>query len=249
MIKRGELLTVSELSEQLAAVIRSWNEHRFEHRREDNGKSPLSIYEEEARAYPVTVLPDHLLDYLFLPRRKCRIRRSTVSFTTDYFGRCEYYHPRLAQHAGKDAEVRWDPYDPEQVWVFRPKDVPEAAWGDEDPLTAEQWRAVDPRNRTEVAERRRVQQELIRETRELYRRWARPEVREIRKMDPAERKAAGLKRQQELRLIRTELDEEQPRRAAAGISEETIQRIFARWREQEEKERFLPQQHWDDEDY
>lgn len=197
-VKANELLRIPELVERVTGEIEGWNIHFFKNRGPDTGKSPLQIYNEEVKAHPVTTLSEDVLDYIFLPFYEVTIRRSQVKIRHEFLKKTlTYYHPELANHNGADVTVRYNPFDPEAVWIFREGKLI---------CQAEGWGVINPKNTEHVRERIAKQNSLIKQVSEIYKAH-KPEEKTIPRISPHEREARQLKRAQELRIIRTQLDE------------------------------------------
>jgi len=202
-IKAGELLTVSELMDRISAIMDGWNNHEFVNRDPDTGVSPLHIYNVETEQYPVTHLSEDMLDYIFLPVRNLKIRRTLIRFKTDYFGGRSYYDRALADYMGREAEVCYDPYDPSSVWVFVDGKLI---------CQAEEWGMINPKLRDQVADRMAEQKRLINEIRDKYRNYL-PPRKPMRRINPHEREARELKT---VRVLKTQLEKDEERVAAVG---------------------------------
>lgn len=209
-IKAGELLTVSELMDVInTRVFDRWNNHEFKNRGPDTGVSPLHIYNVETEQYPVTRLSEDMLDYIFLPVRALKIRRTLIRFKTDYFGRRSYYDRALADYTGREAEVRYDPYDPSSVWVFVDGKLV---------CQAGEWGMINPKIKDQVGERMAEQKRLINEIRDRYRSYL-PPRKPMRRINPHEREAKKLKT---VRVLKTQLEKDEERVAAVGGQSERI---------------------------
>lgn len=202
-IKRGDFLFISELVERVTDVIEGWNTHLFKNRGVDTGKSPLQIYNEEVKKHPVTTLSEDVLDYIFLPFQEVTVRRSQVKIRHEFLKKTlTYYHPELANHTGAEVTVRYNPFDPEAVWVFAHSAKRKAQGGLI--CQAEEWGMINPKNMEHVRERIAKQNSLVKQVAEKYRAHT-PKEKTIPRISPHEREARQLK---EVRVLRTQLDEE-----------------------------------------
>jgi len=202
-IKTGNLLTVSALVDRITAVIDGWNAHAFKNRGPDTGKTPLQIYQEETTGHPVTTLADDVLEYIFLPVVTRKISRSQVRIRHDWFGPRSYYDRVLADYGGREAQVRYDPFDPACVWVFVDRKLV---------CQAAEWRTINPKATDEVAGRMAEQKRLIKQVREIYRNYQ-PPAKTVRMINPHEREARQLKT---VRVLRTQLEKDEGRLAVAA---------------------------------
>jgi hypothetical protein len=199
LIKGGGLLRVQELTDTLVGELSRWNEHAFKARDrapQDNGKSPLDIYTQETKQYPVHTLSDDTLDYIFLPRRELMIRRCQVGFQHEHLGKKVYYDRALADYQGTRAEVRYDPYDPSQVWVFVDGKLI---------CVADEWGMVNPKIPEQVEAKRAEQKALSDQVRATYRKYA-PPVTPVRRINKHEKEAREVKKVTELRIRKTSLE-------------------------------------------
>ena len=209
LIKAGGLLSVTELVGRIMEPIRRWNEHEFKNRQEDTGTSPLNIYKEEVAQHPVTTLSEEVLEYVFLPARETKVRRSQVTINHEHLGRRTYYARALADYNGREASVRFDPFDPGRVWVFVERKLV---------AEAPEWEMINPKIGADVEAKMREQKRLISDIRELYQGYA-PPARPVRRLNPHEREAREVKRARNVRVMRTSLE----KRAAVGGSAEVAE--------------------------
>lgn len=203
-IARRELLNQGEMAQEILAAIEEWNRHLFTNRGQDTGSSPLQIYERETEECPVTVFPDDVLDYLFLPEQIATVRRSEVRIKHPYLGPIDYHSPDLLNANGDRVFVRWHPYEAEWVWVFG-----SAKSGKPGELLAkaEIWESINPKDRQAVLEKMEKQGHLVKLVREHYQTYVPKGKKIIRAVSPYDRKARQLKEaaaeevQQSLRLV------------------------------------------------
>ena len=202
LIRAGGLLRMDHLVARVFAVIDRWNSHLFKNRNIDSGKSPLQIYNEETAKHPVTTLSDDVLDYIFLPMQETTVRRSQVKIKHPIYKKTlTYYDAELANHNGTAVTVRYNPFNPESVWIFRDSKLI---------CRAEEWRMINPKMRDEVAARIEAQNQLAKQIKERYEACL-PEKKKrshVPRIHPQEREARQVKATQALRVMRTPLDEE-----------------------------------------
>jgi len=201
LIRAGGLLRMDDLVARVFAVIDQWNNHIFKNRGVDNGKSPLQIYKEETAKHPVTTLSDDVLDYIFLPIHETVVRRSQVKIKHPIYKKTlTYYDAELSNHGGARVSVRFNPFDPRSVWIFRDSKLI---------CTAEEWGMVNPKMRDEVARRIEMQNHLVKQVKERYAACLPEKTKKshVPRIHPQEREARQVKESQELRLIRTSLDD------------------------------------------
>lgn len=211
-IKNKELFSVPELVEWVTGIIDQWNNHDFKNRgaEEDNGKSPLLIYKEGVDRHPVTTLSEDMLDYFFLPVRIVKkVSNSQVTFKTDYFGK-RFYHSRdLSDVNGREAQVRYDPFDWSAIWVFVDNKLI---------CQANEWGTINPKMSDVVADRMRQQKALNKQVMELYKKYC-PPGGTIRRINPHERQARELKT---VRVLRTQLEREEEQKAAVSGQQSVV---------------------------
>jgi hypothetical protein len=218
MIQEGRLLSIADMAAEMFGVDEQWNNHLFKNRGCDNGKSPLLVYREECAKHPVTTMSDDVLSYIFLPVQSATVRRSQVKIKHPWLQSLVYYHPELSGHGGKEVEVRFDPFDQGQVYVFSGRELL---------CTAEEWRVINPKSSDQVAEKIEAQRALEKKVRELYAQYAPTgeasrkgaKASQIRRIHPAEREAREVARANtdneknvvratgELRVMRTPFDD------------------------------------------
>lgn len=186
------------MSAKLISELTRWNEHRFKNRGEDNGRSPLEIYTEEIKHYPVATLSDDTLEYIFLPKRDLMIRRSQVSFKHEWLGKRVYYDRALADYQGHMAEVRYDPFDPWRAWVFVDGKLI---------CEAEEWEMINPKIADQVEAKRAEQKALADQIRATYKKYAPPKA-PVRKINRHEKEARDVKKVVELRIRKTSLEKQ-----------------------------------------
>lgn len=206
LIKAGGLLHIPELVERVTGVIEKWNAHLFKNRGPDTGKSPLQIYNEEVKTHPVTTLSEDVLDYIFLPFQEVMIRRSQAKIRHEFLKKTlTYYHPELANHNGTEVTVRYNPFDPEAVWVFTQSAERKAhgARGGQLICQAEEWGMINPKSTEHVRERIAKQNSLVKRVSEIYKAH-KPVEKTIPRISPHEREARALR---EVRVLRTQIDE------------------------------------------
>jgi hypothetical protein len=211
-IKAGELLSMSEMTDEIFSVIEEWNIHKFKNRNEDTGASPLGIYNKETQTYPVTTLSDDVLDYIFLPYQQCTIKRSQVRIKHDWLGRITYYDPELSNCGGAEASVRYDPFDPYHAWVFVDGKLV---------CRAEEWGMINPKVSDQVMQRIEMQNSLARQVKAKYEAY-KPERKGIPRIGPHDREARQVRQTEDgrqmmddrleravggLRVMKTPLDE------------------------------------------
>jgi len=196
LIKTDGLLSIPDLTASVIAELSRWNEHLFKNRNEDNGRSPLDIYTEEIKRFPVSTLSDDTLDYIFLPKRDCLIKRSSVNFRHEWLGKQVYYDRALADYQGYMAEVRYDPFDPSHVWIFVERKLI---------CEAEEWGMINPKISAQVEEKRAEQKALATQIKTLYQKYLPPKA-PVRRINRHEREARDIKKVTELRVMRTTLE-------------------------------------------
>ena len=206
LIKTGGLLDMPDLTGQILGEIEAWNRHLFKNRNKDNGKSPLEIYTEEIKHFPVTTLSDDTLDYIFLPKWDQVIKRCQVSFQHEWLGKKVYYDRALADFQGCMAEMRYDPFDPWRVWVFVDGKLI---------CEAEEWEMINPKVTDQVAEKMAEQKALAAQIKETYKKYL-PPKQPIRRINPHEREARQMRKaqsakgiEQEIRVLETSLEKAQ----------------------------------------
>lgn len=221
LIRQGKLLTVPELVARILDVIEAWNQHRFKNRGADTGKSPLEIYRQETAIYPVTVLSQDVLDYIFLPMQTGTVRRSQVKVRHEFLKKTiTYYHPDLADHGGTTVTLRYNPFDVSHVWIFA---------GGKLICRAEEWGMINPKNSDQVMDRIEKQNSLVKQIKERYALHAPASPKgyagaspasPIPRIHPQEREARQVRAATELRVLKTPLDDpdEIKMQAVAGDS-------------------------------
>jgi len=197
-IRAGRLLSIDEMVEEIFATIEEWNNHAFKNRGPDNGKSPLEIYSEETRTYPVTTLAKDTLDYIFLPLQETVIRRSQVKVKHPWLRTLTYYDPELANWTGREAVVRFNPFDPQSVWVFLATDTHGHTRTGKLICCAEEWGMINPKNKDQVMDRIALQNHLLKTIRERYRSYL-PEKPTIPRISPHDREAKQIQRTEDRR--------------------------------------------------
>lgn len=229
LIRTRGLLQIEDAVDRIFNVIEKWNAHLFKNRQPDNGKSPLQLYSEQTRQYPVTTLSEDVLDYIFLPvqarngnGKPLTVKRSQVKIRHEFFNRIlTYYAPKLADHGGAEVSVRYNPFDPERVWIFQNGTGRRAQGAGRLICCAEEWGMINPKNRDQVAARIEMQNRLVKKIREKYLLWL-PEKKKntVRRLHPQEREARVYKKTKgkELRVLRTQLDDMEQEREAAEAS-------------------------------
>jgi len=218
LIRGGGLLSVPELIDELIKNqlmgITGWNEHKFKAREMapgDNGKSPIEIYTEEVKQYPTTSLGDDMLEYIFLPRRECLIKRSSVGFQHEYFGKRVYHDRRLADYQGTWATVRYHPYDISQVWIFE---------RDTDKLicVADEWNTINPKVSAQVEAKRAEQKALEQQVKDIYKKYA-PPTKPVRRINRHEREAREVSKVVELRIRKTSLEKQMEEQGTQHVAQ------------------------------
>lgn len=216
LINEGGLLPIDEMADRILSVIERWNDHAFKNRAPDNGKSPRELYRIETAKHPVATLSEDLLEYIFLPvqdrngnGKPLMVKRSQVKIKHEIFNRTlTYYAPDLADVTGAEVSVRYNPFDPDRVWVFDRSSGKLLC-------CAEQWNMINPKNRDQVSARIEIQNRLVKQVRDKYRVWL-PEKSNkthIPRIHPQEREARAYKAQRpkrrggDLRICRTPLDD------------------------------------------
>jgi len=184
------------MSAKLISELTRWNEHLFKNRGEDNGRSPLEIYTDEIKRFPVATLSSDTLAYIFLPKRDLMIRRSQVSFQHEWLGKKVYYDRALADYQGMMAEVRYDPFDPWRVWIFVERKLI---------CEAEEWGMINPKISAQVEEKRAEQKALAEQIKTLYQKYLPPKA-PVRKINRHEKEARDVKKVVELRVLETTLE-------------------------------------------
>jgi hypothetical protein len=203
VIRQGGLLSTDELVDAVLGDIDGWNKHKFKNRGPDTGKSPLEIYYEETKAHPVATLSEDVLDYIFLPFQEVKVRRSQVKVKHEFLKKTlTYYDPELADHGGADVMVRFDPFDPGAVWVFKDRRLI---------CQAEEWGLINPKNMDHVMARLAKQNALITKIKDIFKAY-RPEQKTVPRISPHDREAKAFRQAQskkvtELRVMKTPLDE------------------------------------------
>lgn len=203
--QEGRLLPVEELVEQVIAVVQGWNEHRYKNRGCDNGKTPQQVYAEETLKTPATTLSNEMLEYIFLPvytqnrnHQPIRVRRSQVKIWHPIWKRLvTYYDPELSSHLGEEVEVRYNPFDVKRAWIFdrRPTTADRSKKTTGSLICcAEEWGMINPKDHEAVAEKIEKQEALIKKVRDTYRMYV-PEKKPIRRLDPRERAAKEVAKQ------------------------------------------------------
>ena len=198
LIRANKLLTVGDLAARLINELGRWNEHSFKNRGQDNGLSPVEIYIEEVKRFPVASLSDDTLDYIFLPKRELMIKRSQVAFQHEWLGKKVYYDRALADYQGRMAEVRYDPFDPWRAWIFVDGKLV---------CEAEEWGMINPKISAQVEEKRAEQKALAEQIRALYRKYL-PAKAPVRRINRHEREAREVKKVVELRIRKTSLEKQ-----------------------------------------
>ena len=238
LIKAGGLLSVDDLTGKIVGELEAWNRHIFKRREsgEDNGRSPLQIYLKETKHFPVTTLSDDTLEYIFLPKRDLMVKRCQVSFQHEWLGKKVYYDRALADYQGCTAEVRYDPFDPWRVWVFVDRKLI---------CVAEEWGMINPKIADQVAEKMAEQKALAAQITETYKKYL-PPKQPIRRINPADRAAQAVKKETEIRVLRTSLEKESQsvRRVAQGGGADALEEFRKRFhpgaRKQEEPRKYKP---------
>jgi hypothetical protein len=208
LIRAGGLLPMGDLIKRVFKPIDEWNHHLFKNRGVDNGKSPLELYQQETLTHPVATLSDDVLSYIFLPvqeetrnGRPIEVKRSQVKIVHPIYKKTLiYYDPELANHGGARVSVRFDPFDPSCVWVFR---------GEKLLCCAEQWSMINPKISDHVSTKIEAQKRLEKQIRERYAACLPEKSRKshVPRIHPQEREARQVKESQALRVMRTPLDE------------------------------------------
>jgi len=196
LIKTDGLLSIPDLTASVIAELSRWNEHLFKNREPDNGRSPLDIYTEEVKRFPVSTLSDDTLDYIFLPKRDCLIKRSSVNFRHEWLGKQVYYDRALADYQGYMAEVRYDPFDPSHVWIFVERKLI---------CEAEEWSKINPKIYAQAEEKRAEQKALEEQIKNIYKKYLPPKA-PVRKINRHEKEARDVKKVVELRVLETTLE-------------------------------------------
>jgi len=224
-IRAGRLLSIHEVTETLFRVIEQRNDHPFKNRGCDTGKSPRQVYNEETLKHPVTTLSTDVLDYIFLPVERGKVKRSQVKVKHPWLKTLTYYHPDLSSCGGDEVEVRFDPFDQGRVWVFdhETHERHEKRKAGKLICVAEEWGMINPKVSDQVAAKIHAQRALEKQVRDLYREFAPPGAdgrSKIRKLHPDERVARGVAetrlrqtatpRQAGLRVVRTPFDDVDP---------------------------------------
>jgi len=190
LIKAGGLLEMSELVGTLMEEIRAWNEHRFKNRQapEDNGLSPLEIYERETVQFKPTGLSEEMLDYIFLPVREAMVKNSTVGFRHEWLGK-KFYHDRdLADFNGCKVELRYPPFAPWYVFVIVQEGTRRKV------IRVEEWDMINPKIPEHVTEKIEAQEALRKQIDSIYQKYL-PPRKPVRRINPAEREARELRGQ------------------------------------------------------
>jgi len=196
------------MSAKLISELTRWNEHLFKNRGEDNGRSPLEIYTDEVKSYPVATLSEDTLAYIFLPKRDLMIRRSQVAFQHEWLGKRVYYDRALADYQGMMAEVRYDPFDPWRVWIFVERKLI---------CEAEEWEMINPKISAQVEEKRTEQKALADQIKTLYQKYLPPKA-PVRKINRHEKEARDVKKVVELRIRKTSLEKQMEEQGETKIS-------------------------------
>ena len=208
-IKQKQLLHQDEMVRELLNATDEWNRHAFVNRGRDTGSSPLQIYERETEKYPVLVLPDDVIDYLFLPEQTATVRHSQVRIKHPYIGPLNYYSPDLVNVNGDAVLVKWHPYEADSVWVFA---YTKTGKPGEFIARAEVWQSINPKDQRAVAEKIEKQGHLVKLVRELYRAYVPKGGKHIRAVGPWSRAARELKE-----IAAEEKEVEQPLRLVSGL--------------------------------
>jgi hypothetical protein len=228
LISAGGLLSIDEMTDRIFSVIEKWNDHLFKKRGEDTGKSPRQLYNEITSQCPVTTLSDDVVDYIFLPvqdkngsNRPIVIKRSQVKIHHEFFKRqLTYYAPEMADYTGVEVFVRYNPFDPEQVWIFSAReDRAKALKKGQLICAANEWGMVNPKNRDQVAERIEMQNRLVKQISDKYKLWL-PEKgskSHIQRIHPQENEARQVREHENnVRVLRTQIEEPEKLRAVSG---------------------------------
>lgn len=149
-IKGGKLLHAKEFFDIVLKVWSTWNTHIM-----TDQTVPEQIFLDGITRKDIIRFPEQVLDFIFLPAERRKVNKSLVGITLPGYGKCQWYSPRLSGLNGKHVEVRYNPYEPEKVYILN-------AETQEMIDIAEQWKMIDPHDRNAMIDKIRRQNQILR---------------------------------------------------------------------------------------
>jgi len=170
--RRGEILGWREFFQVVMRVLDRWNRHLIGTDRivpaEEFGRRLALL----AAAGTLRRLDASALRMIFLPVKRLKVRNGMVGLT---FGRQEvglrggdckgarklFQSAALSRYSGEYVDVRWNPYDSSEVYVF---DVETGGFSG----IATAWERIDPRDGDALGEKMRTKRAVVREWEQVY---------------------------------------------------------------------------------